>query len=344
MCSRLNVIFFFVGVGILGSLPPPSLLASLPVATSSMFTPSSSPGSSLFNPSVPPPHSLHNSWLSSSPASGHHLGASPVMSSLSRPAMILSPASDPIPHSLVQRIQSGQYIDMRELLADNIALLNQVSTMNPMIPITTSSQTRLREIPSLVSWLYCFLAYTAVRTSDPSTRDILAYSRLIIREALRHGNNGWLEYDRVFRRQISINPLMLWNTLEPSLQASTMLGQRSSAGSFCTLCRECDHIAQHCALAPLQQQVNSGPAYNSSQPSGANRPPKRPETLMHICVSWNKGTCRRPASCTYRHICATCQLVHKARDCADTPANSEYKLIAPATTSSGIGRPPAGRS
>ncbi len=41
-----------------------------------------------------------------------------VMSPLSRPGLILSPASDPVPHSLVQRIQAGQFIDMRELLTD----------------------------------------------------------------------------------------------------------------------------------------------------------------------------------------------------------------------------------
>ena len=49
--------------------------------------------------------------------------------------------------------------------------------------------------------------------------------------SLRHGNNGWLEYDRVFRRQLAINLLLAWNTIEPGL-----LGQGPSAGVFCSLC------------------------------------------------------------------------------------------------------------
>ena len=57
--------------------------------------------------------------------------------------------------------------------------------------------------------------YVAVRTPDPATWDMLAYSRLLIREALRHGGSGWMEYDRVFRKQLSINPCLVWNTLEP---------------------------------------------------------------------------------------------------------------------------------
>ena len=97
----------------------------------------------------------------------------------------------------------------------------------------TIQRTRLREVPSLVSWMYCFTAYVAIRTQDPLTRQMLAYACLIIREALRHGGGGWAEYDRVFRRQVSINPALPWNVLEPSLQAATILGQRTSEGMLC---------------------------------------------------------------------------------------------------------------
>ena len=33
------------------------------------------------------------------------------------------------------------------------------------------------------------------RTQDPLTRQMLAYARLIIQEALRHSGGGWAEYD-----------------------------------------------------------------------------------------------------------------------------------------------------
>ena len=92
-------------------------------------------------------------------------------------------------------LQAGQFVEMRDLLANNIALLNQLSSLHgtATLPLTTVNHTRLREVPSLVSWVYCFNAYVAVRTSDPATRDMLAYSRLLIREALRHGGNGWFD-------------------------------------------------------------------------------------------------------------------------------------------------------
>ena len=239
--------------------------------------------------------------------------------------MILSPAADPIPQNLVVRIQSGQFVEMRDLLADNIALLSQLSSLQGTLPLNTANRTTLREVPSLVSWLYCFNAYVAVRTTDQLTRDMLSYSRLLIREALRHGGVGWLEYDRVFRRQVSINPILNWNTLEPGLQAATILGQRTSSGTFCSLCRECDHSTTQCALSPLQQQLHQPQSSNAQRTNTIHRPPRRPETLMSICINWNRGFCVRP-DCTYRHICASCQLHHRAQDCPNLPADSDYKV------------------
>ena len=99
---------------------------------------------------------------------------------------------------------------------------------------------RLREVPSLASWLYCFNAYMAVRTTDSLTRQTLAYSKLIIREALRHGGSGWLEYNWMFLRQLAIDPSMSWNNLQPSLLVAIVLNQPGPTppGSFCLLCRD----------------------------------------------------------------------------------------------------------
>ena len=134
--------------------------------------------------------------------------------------LILSPAADPIPYWLVQKIRSGEFVEMRDLLADNITLHDQLEDLHGH---TTSLNPRLREVPSLASWVYCFVAYMAVRMEDPRTRDMLAYCRLIICEALRHGGSGCQEYDQTFQRQVDINPHLPWYSLHPGLQAATVL-------------------------------------------------------------------------------------------------------------------------
>ena len=234
--------------------------------------------------------------------------------------LILSPAAAPFPQKLVDKVRSGQFLEMRDLLADNISLVQQLETMQATshIAMVGPTRPRLREPTTLSTWLYCFLAYAAIATSDPKTRDQFAYARLIIREALRHGNSGWLDYDRSFRQQAAADPSLPWNTLVPSLQASMILGHPSRQGPtgqrlLCTLCRGVDHTRADCALAYLH-------------PPG----PRAPQRYSHrICISWNKGNCVFPGKCTFRHACAICQLPHRARDCPQTPDSSVYKQRRP---------------
>ena len=63
---------------------------------------------------------------------------------------------------------------------------------------------KLFRIKTLTTWLYCFTAYMAVQTSDPPTRELLTYTSLIIRDALRAGGDGLLTYDRLFREHAAL--------------------------------------------------------------------------------------------------------------------------------------------
>ena len=60
----------------------------------------------------------------------------------SQPGLILSPAADPIPSNMVQRIRTGQFVEMRDLLADNISLLHQVSAFQGQLPFSFGPSTR----------------------------------------------------------------------------------------------------------------------------------------------------------------------------------------------------------
>ena len=332
----------------LGTLPPPSALSSIPLLSSSASLPP------LYTSSI-----RHEATMAvSSGPTASTWSSPPVTSTVTPPqfplvvggtftcpptppmGIILSPSSEPFPQRLVDRARSGQFVDMREFLTDNVALLQQLEVF-PGTSATSClpgvARPRLRDITSLPSWLYFFLAYAAIITQDPATRDHLTYARLMIREAQRHGGNGWLDYDRVFRQQVAIDRTLQWNTLHPGLQASTILGQRTASGSFCNICRESDHSSQQCALSYLHQttpqsQPSSQPPQvrltSNNDPQRARRPMqirRRPESLLQICVSWNNGLCVYPGTCTYKHICATCQADHKAKDCPDTPEGSEYK-------------------
>ena len=244
----------------------------------------------------------------------------------------LSPSSEPFPQKLVDKVRSGQFIEMRDLMTDNISLLSRMEALgtqaiHPFLP--GAMKPRLREVSSITSWLYCYLAYVAMRTSDPTTVQMLAYGRLLIREAQQHQGHGWMEYDRVFRQQAAIDQSKAWNILHADIQASTILGRNPFpyGGMYCTLCFETDHRADHCALQYFAQPTQQ-----------AVRPPnnRRPETMLRICYSWNRGNCSFPGRCTFRHVCATCFKNHMARDCPAT-SDSEYKSDRPLPP--GLARP-----
>ena len=194
---------------------------------------------------------------------------------------------------------------MRELLADNISLYNQLEDFRGH---ASGLRPRIREVPSLSSWVYCFAAYMAVLTPDPRTREMLAYCRLIFSEALKHGGNGWLEYDQTFRRQLAVDPFLPWHSLVPGLQAAAILSTCPSGGQFCTICCEPDHSAGQCALSVVQPPVYS----RSGELSQWAR--------VNICLSWNQGRCSFPRSCSCRHVYSVCRRDHRAIDCHDAPS------------------------
>ena len=220
-------------------------------------------------------------------------------------AVRLSSTFSPLPAKLATKIRSGQFVEMKELLADNMALQHQLDAIQaqPAFPLPVTARPRMRDIESTLVWAYCFLAYAAA--VDPVMRNLLTYGQLIAQESQRHGGTGWLEYDKVFHQQAALNGSLPWNELSSSLFASTILSARAGPGLFCTLCQEADHLAPQCALAFLQAPLLcSRPARQDlgvqaliTQPLPLPSPDSqlgsrriiRPETLERICVSWNRA-------------------------------------------------------
>lgn len=291
-----------IGFTPLGTLPPPlSLsaiqLSNLPPAGTVLATGSAATLSA-------PSSSTDNRYLARVPD-----WLMPITSEDS--GLSLSMSLRPVPARMVQQIRAGRYIDMRDLLWDNSSVRCHYEGLQGGLGINFlpgSSRPRIREIPSLPAWVCCFLTYLAVQTSDQATRERATYGLLVVREAMRHGGRGWMDYDRLFRQQAELNSGLRWNVIHPELQATTVLAHRDpGTGLFCLVCQECDHVAHQCALAQLQQP-STRPTLSSPHPASRN--------YGRICASWNEGACIFPGSCNYRHICSVCfHHTHRARDC-----------------------------
>ncbi len=111
---------------------------------------------------------------------------------------------------------------------------------------------------------------------DEAVRDMLAaYGRIVLNLAQKHGGSGWLEYDQAFRQQVSAEPSIKWNSLNPSLMAATVLVAPSTApGTFCPHCQEVDHHPSDCALVSVDSSLEK-PRPHSVRP----RPPPCPSPM-----------------------------------------------------------------
>ena len=298
-------VLLVVGPSPLGSMPPPGSISSVQISTTL-------PGAAASGYSANP---MSGAPTTSQQLLGNLLGPEWLLPAVTTSgATSLAMSMRPIPARLVQQIRTGRFVEMRDIMCDNAAVRSHFEDLHGGFGIhllTVSSRPRVREVPSLPSWVCCFLTYLAIFTADQATRERATYGLLVVREAMRHGGQGWLEYDRLFRQQAAINPNMQRNALQPELQAATILSQLASGGTFCTLCQECDQNTAQCALAQLQPST-----IRTSTP--ASRQPGR--SMGRICTSWNEGTCVYPGSCSFRHVCSKCyQQSHRAKDC-HTPA------------------------
>ena len=104
--------------------------------------------------------------------------------------------------SAVARIVSKKFVNMAELLAENLTPLATLKKANPLSELVTGTRRKLRPVPDLTSWAACFAAYTIIQCSrhrDEATM-MLGYMRLILQEASAFPAERWREYDVRFLR------------------------------------------------------------------------------------------------------------------------------------------------
>ena len=146
---------------------------------------------------------------------------------------VLSEALPVIPAKLVRRILKPEFVDMAELLRDNMEAERRRWQTEEGPP--QSHFASRREIPDMMSWLQCFTSYVAVVISrhPEKARELLAYQAMMIGEARRCGGRGWLLYDAAFRQQITSFETVDFSKINQSLYSTTFLAYGGGRAKFC---------------------------------------------------------------------------------------------------------------
>ena len=175
----------------------------------------------MMNSNVLPTTNVPNLPLDHEPLTGPSLS---LPSAGISSAFILGPGRPPIPSKLVTQILGNKFIELSELLPENLESPSCESSSftiegGAIVPITKVSSKRKQEITDILTWVECFTSYvTVISTSFSSrSRDLLSYMALIIRMAKRYTGNCWLNYDRAFRLEAAASNLRDWSQLKPDL-------------------------------------------------------------------------------------------------------------------------------
>ena len=229
----------------------------------------------------------------------------------------------PVPAKIVAKIQRGEFVDMAELLRDNLEVERRKASGTPGLGQCGNHSTKQRrEVPDLHSWIQCFGVYACVMAAKypEKTQQLLAYQTVIVREARRCGGNGWQSYDAMFRQQAAFNDKTDWSTLNNTLYSVSFLFHQNGKGCLCTYCLDADHVSSECALAPEKptQAAGSNSWQLKDQPKRGYRKGASGHTGPgdQICYAWNDGHhCVLPY-CRFKHVCSRCQSSeHKATMC-----------------------------
>ena len=193
---------------------------------------------------------------------------------------IVGPGFSPVPYKLVSQITSGKFIDLAELLSDNLRD-NEAEPqllLDGRLVLTATSKRPKRSIDDITSWSEAFSIYSLILASHyPSRwRDLTLYKLLILRTYRQFQGNAWLTYDRAFREHAAAARLTDWSSINVQL------------------------FNFHAAGSSVRRSF--------TEPSGSSS--------AVVCRSWNNGFCVAPSSlCRFAHRCSICSSDHRASEC-----------------------------
>ena len=233
---------------------------------------------------------------------------------------ILSKALPVVTPKLVKRIIKGEYVDMAELLNDNMEAEWRRALMESEIsPYVSQHRPGCRKVPDILSWLHRFSLYAAVVCCSHPTKakQLWAYQAMMINEARRCGGRGWLLYDAAFCQQISSLEAVDFSKINQSLYSTTILAYENRR-QCCPNCMLPDYSLEECSLymgKPSPAAIWSGfPARGREDRHSRSGESSKKCNRKGACYTWNDGRCTT-YPCPYEYVCSKCFGDHKRSTC-----------------------------
>ena len=146
--------------------------------------------------------------------------------------------------------------------------------------------------------------------------ELFAYQASIVRAARNYEDDCWVTYDRQFRREALAKKDLDWSVPNIRLYNEAFTG-RARTIPRCSFCLQDDHSSQDCSKNPARawQQWYQVNLMSTQTPQQTHTPLLDPATGQQTCKRFNRGACRDPARCKYKHVCFDCGGSHAISQC-----------------------------
>ena len=200
-----------------------------------------------------------------------------------------------VPPKLVERIESGAFVEMSDLLPEHLG--------QAALEEDSKSKSRHHPVSTITQWLQCFAVYTAViaRKHPGRVIDLMGYQILIIEAHHEYRNDSWLNYDRRFRLRVAAQPGRSWAAIDSTIWNLAFAGQAKA--TQCNHCFSFAHCTSRCHLnegQPEKKQVFLSGCLSDSLTNRFRGCP--------ICFKWNESKfpdCPHH-NCRFEHVCYIC--------------------------------------
>ena len=167
----------------------------------------------------------------------------------------------PVPAHLVQAIKANKFVDLADLLPENLRELQFDQAKDSKAK--EESKKKKAAIASTLDWSVAFTTFMAVSAHCQPERAfaLAAYFSIVLNLARDIGGQAWNRYDRLFRQAASVSSSLPWHRREPDIW---LMAIPDPGGSLLPSAR---------------------PSSQSSLPPAVRAPPSSNQT--DICRRWN---------------------------------------------------------
>ena len=235
-----------------------------------------------------------NSTFASRPIVSHTAVPSLAALPLQQP-FVVGPGYSPVPYKVVSQITAGKFVNLEDLLAENITPNESEPQLwfDGRLVLSHTPKKPKRQISDITLWMEAFSIFYLILCSyfPHRWRDLTSYKLLILRTYRQFSGFCWLNYDRAFREHAAAVKLTDWSAMDVQL------------------------FKYHTAGAQVRTRpASANPVTSQAEASGST-------TSKVICHSWNAGRCvAYNPSCRFRHACSRCGGDHRATSCTSLPS------------------------